>query len=208
MHYRMTRRALMAGSMLAAMPALAAQVAAMPYRDPALPVADRVRDLLARMTLEEKVAQMRCLWFGKASICNAEGDFAPDKAASVIADGIGQIGRPSDTAGSARFKTQHYRSLDETIAFVNAVQRFLVENTRLGIPALFHEETAHGLAVPGATVFPSRPRVRTPRQQRAQPPAGRRTEMTTTSLRPAAIASRSMVGPMTISSRAAASRWG
>lgn len=157
MHYRMTRRALMAGSMLAAVPALAAGAERLPYRDPALPVADRVSDLLARMTLEEKVAQMRCLWFGKATICNADGDFAPDRAAHAIADGIGQIGRPSDTAGSARFKAQHFRSLDETIAFVNAVQRFLVEQTRLGIPALFHEETAHGLAVPGATVFPSPP---------------------------------------------------
>lgn len=156
MHYRVTRRALMAGSMLAAMPALSAQ-GRVPYRDPALPVADRVSDLLARMTLEEKVAQMRCLWFGKAAICDSDGAFAPDKAAKAIFDGIGQIGRPSDTAGSARFKTQHFRSLDETVGFVNAVQRFLVEQTRLGIPALFHEETAHGLAVPGATVFPSPP---------------------------------------------------
>ena len=156
MQFHVTRRALMAGSMLAAMPVLAAP-APLPYRDPSLPVADRVVDLLARMTLEEKVAQMRCLWFGKAAICDAEGAFAPGKAAGAIAEGIGQIGRPSDTAGTARFKTTHFRSLDDTIVFVNAVQRFLVEQTRLGIPALFHEETAHGLAVPGATVFPSPP---------------------------------------------------
>lgn len=156
MQMMMTRRALMAGSMLASVPALARQ-APLPYRNPALPIAIRVADLLARMTLEEKVAQMRCLWFGKAAISDADGSFSPDKASRAIADGIGQIARPSDTAGSARFKTEHFRTLDQSIAFVNAVQTFLVEQTRLGIPALFHEETAHGLAVPGATVFPSPP---------------------------------------------------
>ncbi|WP_196221829.1 glycoside hydrolase family 3 protein [Sphingobium sp. CAP-1] len=156
MHYRMTRRTLLTGSMLAAVPASGA-MRRLPYRDSMLPISDRVADLLGRMTLEEKVAQMRCLWFGKATICETDGRFSPAKAATALADGIGQIGRPSDTAGSARFKRDHFRSLDETISFINATQAFLVEKTRLGIPALFHEETAHGLAVPGATVFPSPP---------------------------------------------------
>lgn len=157
MQMTITRRMLMGGSMLAAIPGIARAALAMPYRDPALPIAARVRDLLARMTLDEKVAQMRCLWFGKAAISDADGAFSPEKAAQAIANGIGQIGRPSDTAGTARFKTTHFRTLDDSIAYVNGVQRFLVERTRLGIPALFHEETAHGLAVPGATVFPSPP---------------------------------------------------
>ena len=38
--------------------------------------------------------------------------------------------------------------------FVNAVQKWLVENTRLGIPAMFHEEALHGLVAPGGTHFP------------------------------------------------------
>ncbi|SEJ93120.1 beta-glucosidase [Sphingobium sp. AP50] len=146
----------MAGSMIMAVPALA-RPATLPYRDATLPVADRVRDLLSRMTLEEKAAQMRCIWFGKAGFTDATGAFSPDKAMRSLANGIGQIARPSDTAGTPRFKTEHFRTLNDSIAFINAVQTFLVERTRLGIPALFHEETAHGLAVPGATVFPSPP---------------------------------------------------
>jgi|GEM_PF-1788959 len=70
---------------MAATPALAAVEAI--YKNPALPTVARVRDLLSRMTLEEKAAQMRCLWFGKAAILDTDGVFSPEKAAKALAAG-------------------------------------------------------------------------------------------------------------------------
>src|SRR6185437_3546285 len=110
------------------------------YRDPKAPIDARVRDLLGRMTLEEKVAQMRCLWFGKSKLLE-QGVFSPSKAQTPLANGIGQIGSPNDTAGTSRFGSDNFRKPEEAVDLVNAIQRHLVENTRLGIPALFHEET-------------------------------------------------------------------
>ncbi len=126
------------------------------YRDVRAPIADRVRDLLGRMTLEEKVAQMRCLWFSKSQILDG-GVFSPAKAAKVLANGIGQIASPSDTVGTSRYGKDHYRTAEETVDLVNAIQQYLLEKTLLGIPALFHEETAHGLKARDATIFPIPP---------------------------------------------------
>lgn len=114
------------------------------------PVDRRVADLLARMTLEEKVAQLHGLWNLKAEIQDPSGRFDPAKAKRVLADGIGQIARPSEIAappGGARSPRDH-------VAFVNAVQRWVLEETRLGIPVMFHEEALHGLAAPRGTHFP------------------------------------------------------
>ena len=69
------------------------------YKNPALPVARRVKDLLARMTLAEKAAQMMCVWQEKAqTLVDAAGNFDPAKAATAFkhGHGIGQVGRPSD----------------------------------------------------------------------------------------------------------------
>lgn len=127
------------------------------YKDPGAPENARVQDLLARMTLEEKAAQMQSMWAGKAGIVNADGTFSAEKARTTLANGIGQIGRPSDFMGSPRFQNERFRSIDETVAFVNATQRFLLEHTRLGIPALFHDETAHGYMASDTTIFPIPP---------------------------------------------------
>ena len=154
---KMTRRTLLATTGLAlALPALGAALPT--YRRASAPVAERVRDLLGRMTLDEKVAQLCSMWMTKVSIVDRETfAFSPEKAAKAIPHGIGQIARPSDLAGSGRFQTKSFREPEDAVAFVNAVQRYAVEKTRLGIPVLFHEETAHGLAVKGATSFPIPP---------------------------------------------------
>ncbi len=153
----LTRRALMASAM-AALPvsALAQGGPGMTYRDPRLPIETRVLDLLGRMTLEEKVAQMRCLWFDKSMLLE-DGIFSPAKAQNALANGIGQIGSPNDTAGTSRFTSDYYRKPEDAVDLVNAIQRHLVENTRLGIPALFHEETCHGFRARDATIFPIPP---------------------------------------------------
>jgi beta-glucosidase len=117
------------------------------YKNPKLSVDDRVGDLLGRMTLEEKVAQMMCIWGQKKTILFDEaGKLNLKKLSLDLKDGIGQIGRISDTAGG----------LDavEMAAFSNDLQRFFVEETRLGIPAIFHEECLHGLAAKDATSYP------------------------------------------------------
>src|SRR5262249_14511735 len=66
------------------------------YRNAALPAARRVDDLLARMTLEEKVAQMMCVWNAKKQITDAQGRFDPTRAPEWFRVGIGRIERPSD----------------------------------------------------------------------------------------------------------------
>jgi len=120
-----------------------AQEAMRPYKNRQLSVEQRVADLLSRMTLEEKVAQTQALWQKKALIMDANGNFAPDKAAAVLRYGMGQITRPSERKGPR-----------EMAEFTNAVQRWVMENTRLGIPVMFHEECLHGHAAPKGTHFP------------------------------------------------------
>jgi beta-glucosidase len=118
------------------------------YRQATAPVDARVRDLLARMTLEEKVAQLLVIWNRKREIQDARGRFDSSKAQAVIGAGIGQVARPSEIAGGGS------RPAQDAATFVNAVQKWLLENTRLGIPAMFHEEALHGLVAPGGTHFP------------------------------------------------------
>jgi beta-glucosidase len=128
----------------------------MVYRNPQAPTALRVADLLGRMTLEEKVAQLGSIWWTKDRILDVKtGAFSPEKASVVMKHGLGHVGRPSDTAGLPGFADNAFREPEDAITFINAVQKFVVEKTRLGIPVLFHEETAHGLAVKGATSFPT-----------------------------------------------------
>jgi beta-glucosidase len=120
-----------------------------PYRNAALPAAKRVKDLLSRMTLEEKAAQMMCVWQKKTeTLVDAEGNFdlAKAKAAFKQRRGLGQVGRPSDAG-----KGKDARGMAE---LTNAIQKFFIENSRLGIPVIFHEECLHGHAAIGGTSFP------------------------------------------------------
>ncbi|MDR1728300.1 MAG: glycoside hydrolase family 3 C-terminal domain-containing protein [Acidobacteriota bacterium] len=119
------------------------------YRNPSLSAPRRVKDLLARMTLKEKAAQMICVWNEKANaLVDEKGRFDEQKAAARFKDraGLGQVGRPSDAGGG--------RNARETAELTNAIQRFFVEKSRLGIPVIFHEECLHGQAAIDATSFP------------------------------------------------------
>jgi beta-glucosidase len=122
------------------------------YRDRTRPVDERVADLLSRMTLEEKVAQTLALWKRKDRITDERGRFDPAGAAAILAHGIGQLARPSELRDKPAPILLGPR---ENAVFVNAVQKWLVENTRLGIPAMTHEEALHGLRAPRGTHFPS-----------------------------------------------------
>ncbi|WP_017930908.1 glycoside hydrolase family 3 N-terminal domain-containing protein [Robiginitomaculum antarcticum] len=132
-----------------------------PWQDDA-----RIDDLIAKMTLDEKLAQISCVWFGKADIYNADGSFNPEKMAEKFPHGVGCFARPQDTIGmegpserkdindSTVVRRLSARSPAASVNIVNDVQRWHVENTRLGIPTLFHEEGLHGFQGKDATAFP------------------------------------------------------
>ncbi len=125
------------------------QTAQPDYKNPRFPVEQRVADLLGRMTLEEKVAQLICLWQAQPEVgpqgdfSTDRGDFSPEKASNVMKYGIGQIARQRERKGPR-----------EGAIFANALQKWLVENTRLGIPAILHDEILHGHMAQGSTSFP------------------------------------------------------
>ncbi|WP_370183045.1 glycoside hydrolase family 3 N-terminal domain-containing protein [Alteriqipengyuania sp.] len=125
-----------------------------PYWNASLPVEQRVEDLLARMTVEEKVAQIITVWNSKGDI-QSEGDvFDPAKASKVYPDGIGQIARPSDRLGPSSPRVVPRRNIEDSSQSVIDAQKWAIEETRLGIPVLFHEESLHGFAAKDATAFP------------------------------------------------------
>src|SRR5262245_13808464 len=120
------------------------------YRNAKLPIETRVADLLSRMTLDEKTAKMTTLWVNKPQqkahdwSMPDRGDFSPDKAAVVMKHGIGQIARQRER-----------KDARQSAIYANAVQKWLKENTRLGIPAIFHDEALHGHMATGSTSFPT-----------------------------------------------------
>ncbi|QJR11190.1 Beta-xylosidase [Usitatibacter rugosus] len=138
----------------ASLPAVAAAGDPPPYKNPALSVEQRVRDLLPRMTLEEKVAQMIALWFTKTDVTDEKGDFSPAKASKAYPASFGQVTRPSDRRGAPTVPGKRWRDPASTVKLVNDTQRWALEQTRLGIPVIFHEESLHGYMAPEATNFP------------------------------------------------------
>jgi beta-glucosidase len=119
------------------------------YLNPKLSADRRTRDLLSRMTLKEKAAQMICIWNQKPNTMTDEkGNFDPEKAKVYFKDrlGLGQVGRASDAGGG--------RNAREMAELTNAIQKFFIEKSRLKIPVIFHEECLHGHAAMDATSFP------------------------------------------------------
>ncbi|MDH7972724.1 glycoside hydrolase family 3 N-terminal domain-containing protein [Sphingomonas sp. AR_OL41] len=147
-------------SVLALAPGMAMAAAGLVYKDRRAPIDLRVSDLIGRMTLDEKVAQLITLSTTKRDVMDAARAFDPALADQAYPNGIGQIARPSDRGGAATATntaadvTGRWRKPADTIAFVNAAQRWARERTRLGIPILFHEEALHGYMAPEATSFP------------------------------------------------------
>jgi beta-glucosidase len=121
----------------------------LPYMDRTRSADERAEDLLSRMTLEEKVAQMVGIWRQKAeTLVDEQGRFDLQKARQAFGDGrgLGQVGRPSDAGGGLTAR--------QMAELTNAIQRFFLEETRLGIPVIFHEECLHGHAAREGTSFP------------------------------------------------------
>ncbi|WP_248928149.1 glycoside hydrolase family 3 N-terminal domain-containing protein [Paenibacillus hamazuiensis] len=110
----------------------------MTYKDASKPIHERVEDLMERMTLKEKVAQLFCA-------NSYGGETVYDTRYEKLIDGIGTISYLNDSLTGDNKKDK------ETI---RSIQKFLVEETRLGIPGLFHSEGISGAQIPGATTFP------------------------------------------------------
>lgn len=114
----------------------------MSYRDKDLPVQDRVADLLQQMTLPEKIAQMGSCWMYELQ---TQGNWDMEKAVRRLKIGIGQVTR----IGGVTTMTA-----PEIAKTANILQKILVEKSRLGIPAIIHEECCSGSLVLGASAFP------------------------------------------------------
>ena len=110
------------------------------YRDPKLTIDERVADLLGRMTLEEKVAEICGGDNPSLSLLDTTGTFNPDQA-SVALRGL--------------YDENSTYTPRQNAILRNAVQRYLREKTRLGIPWLFMGEALHGFMSNGSTSFPN-----------------------------------------------------
>jgi len=121
------------------------------YKNSSQPIEVRVNDLLKRMTLEEKIAQLECVWQKKALFVNKDETFNPQEFKKYYPNSIGQIARPSENPFG---QGNPGLSPEQNAQFTNAIQRYAVNDTRLGIPVLFHEESLHGFVAPNATSFP------------------------------------------------------
>ncbi|MGC2621513.1 MAG: glycoside hydrolase family 3 N-terminal domain-containing protein, partial [Acidobacteriaceae bacterium] len=110
-----------------------------PYRNPKLTVDERVADLLPRLTLEEKVEQISGGMGGLHGVIDPTGTYDLDKARTTLlqSDSVDFTISPRDSA-----------------ILRNAIQRYQLEKTRLGIPALFQGEALHGFMESGSTSFP------------------------------------------------------
>ncbi|MCL6458101.1 MAG: glycoside hydrolase family 3 C-terminal domain-containing protein [Gorillibacterium sp.] len=117
------------------------------YRNPALPVTERVADLLDQMTLEEKVAQMDMIRGVELATKVHEAHFC-----AVAEDSDFQWDQVEQSIGRRGMGFVH--DIYSAPQVLNKLQRHFVEQTRLGIPCLFTGEALHGINYPGATVFP------------------------------------------------------
>lgn len=111
------------------------------YKDSSLPIEKRVKDLLSRMTVEEKVQQLRTMHAGNPPLKKEILD-NPQKMDSLFRNGIGMI--------NPEFRLSN----DEIFYLRTTIQDYLINKTRLGIPVIFIDEGHHGLMVQGANVFP------------------------------------------------------
>lgn len=123
-----------------------------PWRDPSRPAAERVADLLGRMTLAEKIAQLYSVWVGVSKggheVVPHQHELAPASYEwpDVIRDGLGQFTRPFGTAPTD--PVEGARALAR-------LQDDVISQSRFGIPAVVHEECLTGFMTWGATVFPT-----------------------------------------------------
>lgn len=126
-----------------------------PYRDSKLPIAQRVADLLDRLSLEEKIGQMNmpCVYEpGLGADIASKTKAVQQFAAGTYVEGVGPGGGFFTLSN-----TILHEGTRQQAEFLNQLQRIALEQTRWGIPLLQTEEGTHGLMCPGGTIFPEGP---------------------------------------------------
>ncbi|HEU23932.1 MAG: beta-glucosidase [Mesoaciditoga sp.] len=106
-------------------------------------VNEKIEELLSKMSLDEKIAQIGSVWVHE--LFDESGELSEKKMEDLLSNGIGQITRVGGSSGLPP---------DKSVKISNQIQKFLVEKTRLGIPAIVHEECLNGYMAKGATIFP------------------------------------------------------
>ena len=121
-----------------------------PYRDPALPIDRRIEDLLGRMTLEEKVAQLQGRFSDDPKAWDDQGNFVGGRDAALLDHGAGSF----FSTGGLPLPQLFQLPPREWARRVNALQKYMAEKSRLGIPLFVFGESVHGFMGAGATSFP------------------------------------------------------
>lgn len=126
----------------------------LPYKNPKLSPQERADDLLPRMTTEEKIAQLQCIWTEHKRKLFTNEKFDEKKAVEYFKDGLGFMSRPNENLFPG--KPAHHPALHprQSAELYNQIQRYFVEKTRLGIPLAAHDEGVHGHLSQDATNFP------------------------------------------------------
>lgn len=120
------------------------------YEDPARPVGERVADLLSQMTLEEKTCQMATL-YGSGRVLK-DNLPTPEWKQEIWKDGIGNI---DEEHNGYRSGNEYVLPFDKHVRALQTIQRWFVEQTRLGIPVDFTNEGIRGICHTKATYFPA-----------------------------------------------------
>lgn len=124
------------------------------YEDPVAPVANRVKDLLSQMTVEEKTCQTATL-YGFGRVLKDELP-TPGWKQEIWKDGIANIDEElNGLARNKKAQTKYSYPFSNHAEAINKIQKWFIEETRLGIPVDFTNEGIHGLNQDHATAFPA-----------------------------------------------------
>ena len=128
----------------------------LPYRDATLPIEERVNDLLSRMTTEEKVGQLRCTLAWDYYETDGKKVVPSEKFKKDITEGqIGMLWGTYRADPWTRKSLENGLNPELAAKAGNALQKYVLEHTRLGIPLFLAEEAPHGHMAIGTTVFPT-----------------------------------------------------